>query len=293
MRVPTGVWRAMTHVVAVGSSALLLLVLMAVLPSGLGSVVLLGVIVIVGLLAGSVCQGPAVRLLTGSGRATDAELQVLWTVHDLVQLRVLVCRRPPGTGSPVVFMGRFAVVSAVLVEGLQRGWVSAQEMTALVVHARAYHRVASVRRGEVAIAAVETPWRLVVEVVCWVGRAFAWMPLGRLAWRMRGVVALVCLVQSMTEGRTWTGLLGAAVIALTYLVPAGSRAVGARATAAGDAEAVAAGLGGVLVEVLDRSGRWLPVERRQRLQVPPSSGPSPVTGQVAPGPARHLHLVRS
>ena len=247
---------------------------------------------IVGLLAGGVCQGPAVRLLTGSGRATDAELQVLWTVHDLDQLRVLVCRRPPGTGSPVVIMGRFTVVSAVLVEALHRGWVSAQEVTALVVHARAHHRFASARRGEVAIAAVETPWRLVVGVLCWVGRAFAWMPLGPLAWRMRGVVALVCLVQSMAEGRTWTGVLGAAVIALTYLVPAGSRAVEARATAAGDAEVVAADLGGVLVEVLDRGGQRLSWERRQRLQVSPSSGASPVTGPVPARPARHLHLVR-
>ena len=118
------------------------------------------------------------------------------------------------------------------------------------------------------------------------------MPLGPLAWRMRGVVALVCLVQSMAEGRTWTGVLGAAVIALTYLVPAGSRALEVRATAAGDAEVVAADLGGVLVEVLDRGGQRLSWERRQRLQVLPSSGASPVTGHVPAGPARHLHLVR-
>lgn len=189
--------------------------------------------------------------------------------------------------------GRFTVVSEVLVEALQRGWVSAQEVTALVMHARAHHRVAGAPRAEVAIAVVEMPWRLVVGVFGWVGRAFAWMPLSHLAWRMRGVVALVCVVQSCAEGRTGPGVLGAGVIALTYLVPAGTRAVQARATAAGDAAAVAADLGGVLVEVLDRGGQRMSMERRQRLLASPSSGPALVTRQAPADPARHLHLVRS
>ena len=178
-------------------------------------------------------------------------------------------------------MGRFTVVSAVLVEALQRGWVSAQEVTAFVVHARAHHRVASTRRGEVAIAAVETPWRLVVEAFVGSGARSRGCRLGSLAWRMRGVVALVCVVQSVAEGRTWPGVLGAAVIALTYLVPAGARAVEARATAAGDAEVVAADLGGVLVEVLDRGGQRMSLERRQRLQASPSSGASAGNGTGA------------
>ena len=83
MRVPTGVWKAMTHLVAVSASALLFLVFVTVLPFGLGLVVLLGVIVMLGLLAGGVFEGSAVRLITRSGAATDAELQVLWTVPEL------------------------------------------------------------------------------------------------------------------------------------------------------------------------------------------------------------------
>ena len=189
-------------------------------------------------------------------------------------------------------MGRFTVVSAVLVEALQRDWVSAQEVTALVVHARAHHRVAGSRRGEVAIAVVEMPWRLVIGVFRWVGRAFARMPLGYLAWRMRGFVAVVCVVQSVAEGRTWPGVLGAGVLALTYLMPAGGRAIQSRATAAGDAEVVAADLGDVLVEVLDRGGQRLSLARRQHLRASPRSGPSSAARQVSVGAASHLHLVR-
>jgi len=44
MRVPAGVLKVVTHLVAVVASLLLVLVSTALLPSGLGSVVLLGMI---------------------------------------------------------------------------------------------------------------------------------------------------------------------------------------------------------------------------------------------------------
>lgn len=293
MRVPTGVWKAVTHLVAVLASFLLVLIATAVLPFGLGSVVLLGIIVAVGLVAVGVLEGPAVRLATRASAPTDGELQLLSTVPDLERSRVLVCRSAAGTAASVVIMGRFTVVSAALVEALYSGRVSTREVTALVVHARAHHQVAAPRRGEVAIAVVETPGRMVVGIFRGVGSAFAWMPLSSRAWPLRGVVGVVCLVQSVAEGRTWPGVLGAGVIALTYLVPAAGRAIEARATAAGDAEVVRAGLGGVLVEVLGRSGQRLSLERRQRLQSSPRSGPSTVARPAPEGSARHLHLVRS
>lgn len=37
---------------------------------------------------------------------------------------------------------------------------------------------------------------------------------------MRGVVGVICVVQSVAEDRAWAGLLGGEVIVLTYLVPA-------------------------------------------------------------------------
>jgi len=149
------------------------------------------------------------------------------------------------------------------------------------------------RRGEVAVALVETPARMVVGVFRGVGRGIVGVTLSSLAWRWRGVVGVVCLVQSVAEGRIWPGLLGAVVIALSYLVPAAGRAIEARAAAAADAEVVAAGLGEVLVEVLGRSGQRLSRERRQQLQASPRPESSTVA-RPAPlgGPARHLHLVR-
>jgi hypothetical protein len=198
------------------SSVLLVLVVTAVLLSGLGAVVPLAAIVVAGLVACGVLEGPAVRLATRAGTPTDGELQVLFTVPDLEQPLALVGRSAASTTAPVVMMSRFTVVSATLVEALGRGRVSTREVTALVTHARAHHWVAAARTVEV------------------------------------------------------------------------------RATAAGDAAVVAAGLGGVFVEVLDRSGHQLPLARRQRLLASPTSGPLNVT-RLAPHEtlARRLHLVRS
>jgi hypothetical protein len=291
LRVPTWVLKAATHLVAVVASLLLFVVSTAVLPLGLGSVVLLGMIVAVGLVTGGVLEGPAVRLTVRASAPTDGELQVLSTIPALAGIHVLVCRSTAHTAGPVVIMGPFTVVSAALVKAVHSGWVSTREVTALVVHARAHHQVIAIRRAEVAIALVETPWRIVVRAFHWIGSAFAWVPLGSPAWRLRGVVGVVCMVQSVAGGRTWPGVLGAGVIALTYLVPAAGHAIEARATAAGDAEVVSAGLGGLLVDVLGRSGQRLSLERRQGLQASPrressEAGPAPA------GPARHLQLVR-
>ena len=293
MRLPTGVFQVVTHLVAVVASFLLVLVVTALLPFGLDSVVLLGLLVVVGLVAGGVLEGPAVRLVAHASGPTNSELQVLSTIPDLFERhRVLVTRSAAGLPAPVVIMGPFTVISGALVEALSHGWVSTQEVTALVVHARAHHQVAA-PRGEVALAVAEAPVRRVVGGFRGVRRAFAWMPLGSVAWRWRGVVGLVCLVQSVAESRPWPGVLGAGLIVLTYLVPAASRAIEARATAAGDAAVVAAGLGRVLVEVLGRSGRRLSWERCERLQASPRSVPSTAMRSTREAPVRHLQLVRS
>jgi hypothetical protein len=76
----------------------------------------------------------------------------------------------------------------------------------------------------------------------------------RVAWTLRGVVGVICVVQSVAEGRTWPGLLGGAVVALTYLVPAAGRVIEARAEVATDQLVVELGLGGVLARLLRRYG---------------------------------------
>lgn len=291
MRVPAGVLKAVTHLVAVVASLLLVLVLTAVLPLVLGSVLLLGVIVAVVLVTGGVLEGPAVRLTARASAPTYGELQVLSRIPDLAGIHVFVSRSTAKTAASVVIVGPFTVVSAALVEASYSDRVSTREVTALVVHARAHHQVIALRRSEVAIALMEAPWRITVRIFHMAVGAFAWVPLSSPAWRLRRVVGAVCLAQSVAAGRTLPGVLGAGVIALTYVIPAAGRTMEARATAAGDAAVVAAGLGGSLVEVLDRSGQRLPLERRQRLQASPRPEPSTAARPVPACPARHLQLV--
>ena len=99
-----------------------------------------------------------------------------------------------------------------------------------------------------------------------VGRAFAWLPFMRLAWTLRGVVGVICVVQSVVEDRAWAGLLGGAVIALTYLVPAAGRRIELHTEAAADQFVLSLGLGPVLAGLLRRYGHPMSLERMQRLE---------------------------
>ena len=136
-------------------------------------------------------------------------------------------------------------------------------------------------RLEVAVLVAITPWRMVVAVFRGVARAFAWLPFMRLAWTLRGVVGVICVVQSVAEGRAAAGLLGGGVIALTYLVPACSRAIEDRAEFGADALVLTLGLGPVLAGLLGRFGHPMSLERRQRLAAVPEAPSRP-----------RLHLVR-
>ena len=86
------------------------------------------------------------------------------------------CRSTASTAAPVLITDPVAVVLAALVEALYHGWVSVQEVIALVVDAPGRHQGRS--SSEVCVRLAETPGRMVVGVG--VGGAFAWMPLGSL-----------------------------------------------------------------------------------------------------------------
>ena len=235
-------------------------------------------------------QGPAVRLAHGFGAGSPkAEPQVLLTVPDWTQLRVLVCRRRPAC-SPVVIMAR-SRWSRRAGRGPARGWVSAQEVTALVVHARAHHRVA-VLSGEVAMAVVEMPWRLVVEAFSGSGarsHGCRWAP-----WR-GGCVAWWPGVPGPVDGRgphlDW-----------------GARCRGDRVDLPGAGRRSEPSKRGPPRSGMPRwrqltwgcSGRGagprrsaIVLERRQRLQRHTELGALPGDPTVPADPARHLHLVRS
>ena len=73
-------------------------------------------------------------------------------------------------------------------------------------------------------------------------------------------------MQSVVEGRAWAGLLGGAVIALTYLVPAAGRRIELHTEAEADQFVLSLGLGPVLAGLLRRYGHPMTLERMQRLE---------------------------
>jgi len=184
-----------------------------------------------------------------------------------VDVGALFVRRAQRPSTPVaVAIGRrTVVVSPGLVEVTYRGGVTGAEAAAALAHAVG-RRQAFQPRLELAMLAATTPWRLMVATFRGVGRAFAWLPFMRLAWTLRGVVGVICLVQSVAEDRARAGLLGGAIIALTYLVPAAGRRTELRTEAEADQFVLSLGLGPALAGLLQRYGHPMTLERVQRLE---------------------------
>jgi hypothetical protein len=281
MRAPMTVWKVTVMVPALLVSGLLWLMVLVVLPPVLGLLGFFAGGALVAVLAIGGLEQQAVRLLTGSRTATGAELAVLGPVlntHGGTGLHVVLSvRRAPGDqGPPALVVGCSSlVVTPWLVEATDRGWISREEAAAIVVHAGARHDAGRPRR-EVAVLAFTTPWRGIMAVARRVGRVFGWFPLMRFAWSMRGVVGGVAVVQSVMEGRAPAGALAGVFVALTYLVPAATRARELKLEAEADRQLVARGLGQVLAGLLRRFGAPVSIERLQRLEHRPPEQTAPV-----------------
>ncbi len=272
MRFPMTVLRVVTLGPALLVSFVLTVVVCALLPPPLGLVVFMAAGGLLVALALGQLQEPAVAALTRSRPATEGEVRVVALV--LVELGgrgvdvgALFVRRiqRPSTPVAVAIGRRSVVVSPGLVEATYRGGVTGAEAAAALAHAVG-RRQAIRPRLELAVLAATTPWRLMVATFRGVGRAFAWLPFMRLAWTLRGVVGVICAVQSVVEDRAWAGLLGGAVVALTYLVPAAGRRIELHAEAEADRFVLSLGLGPVLAGLLRRYGHPMTLERMQRLQ---------------------------
>jgi hypothetical protein len=278
MRAPMGVWKVTVMVPALLVSGLLWLMVLAVLPPALG---LLGFLVggaLLAVLAIGGLEQQAVRLLTGSRAATEAERAVLGPVlhahggTGLAHVVAYVRRAPGDQAPPALVVGRSSlVVTPWLVEATYRGWISREEAAAIVAHAGARHHAGRHRR-EVAVLAFTTPWRGILAVARRVGGVFGWFPLMRFAWSMRGVVGAVAVVQSVMEGRAPAGALAGVFVALTYLVPAAARAREVELEAEADRQLVARGLGQVMAGLLRRLAP-VSIERLQRLEHRPPEQP--------------------
>jgi len=272
MRFSMTVLRLVTLAPALLVSFVLTVVVCALLPPVLGLVAFLAAAGLLVALALGQLEVPAIAALTRSRQATAAELQVMAPVlaelgRRGVDVAALFVRRRQGPSTPVAVAvaDRAVVVTPGLVDATYRGGVTTAEAAAAMAHAVGRRRAIRPRL-ELAVLAATTPWRLVVATFRGVGRAFAWLPFIRLAWTLRGVVGGICIVQSVAEGRAAPWILGGAVIALTYLVPAAGRRIEGRSEAAADQLVVSLGLGSVLAGLLRRHGHPMTLERLQRLE---------------------------
>lgn len=272
MRFPMTVLRVVTLAPALLVSFVLTVVVCALLPPALGLVAFLAAGGLLVAMAIGQLEVPAIAALTRSRPATAAELQGMAPVlAELggrgVDVGALFVRRRQGPSTPVAeaIADRAVVVSPGLVHATYRGGVTAAETAAAMAHAVGRRRAVRPRL-ELAVLAATTPWRTVVATFRGVARAFVWLPFIPLAWTLRGVVGVICIVQSVAEGRAAPGILGGAVIALTYLVPAASRRIDASSEAAADELVVSLGLGAVLAGLLRRHGHRMTLERLQRLE---------------------------
>lgn len=272
MRFPMTVLRVVTLAPALLVSFVLTVVMCALLPPALGLAALLAAAGLLVALAIGQLEVPGIAALTRSRPATAAELQVMAPVlGELggrgvdVDALFVRWRQGPSTPVAVAIADRAVVVTPRLVDAVYRGGVTAAEAAATMAHAVGRRRAIRPRL-ELAVLAATTPWRLVVATFRGVGRAFAWLPFMRLAWTLRGVVGVICTVQSVAEGRAAPGILGGAVIALTYLVPAAGRRIEARSEAEADQFLLSLGLGPVLAGLLRRYGHPMTLERMQRLE---------------------------
>lgn len=281
MRFSMTVLRVVTLAPALLVSFVLTVVVCALLPPALGLVAFLVAAGLLAALALGQFEVPAIATLTLSRLATAAELQVMAPVlAELggrgIDVGALFVRRRQGPSTPVAvaIADRAVVVTPGLVEAMYRGGVTTAEAAAAMAHAVGRRRAIRPRL-ELAVLAATTPWRLVVGTFRGVGRAFAWLPFMRLAWTLRGVVGVICIVQSVAEGRAAPGILGGAVIALTYLAPAASRRIEAWSEAAADQLVVSLGLGSVLAGLLRRHRHPMTLERLERLETAVEQQPRP------------------
>jgi hypothetical protein len=277
MRVPMSMLKMVTIGPALLGSAVLTPIVIALLPPPVNAVLFLASCGMVTALTMRRLEEPAVKLLTRSREATEGEWRVLRPVLiglgglEADVLGVYIRRTPGPTTPTAAVLGRGSlVVPPEFVGAVYRGSVTVEEAAAVIAHAVGTHRAAR-HRCEVAVLAATAPWRAVGAVLQAVGHACARLPLVRAAWTLRGVVGVICIVRSVGEGRAAGGLLAGAVIALTYLMPAATRALRQRIDVAGDIFVVERGLGGALAGLLRRRGYPAAIERWQRLEPRPAA----------------------
>jgi hypothetical protein len=258
------------------ASTLLVVMALALLPPLVGLAGFLIWVVLLALLAGGLLEEPMLRVLRGARAPRAGEWTVLAPVlarlaaADVSVPDLYIDHHSRSAQSAEALGRRSLVVSSRLVEATYRGQLSRHEAAALIAHAVGRHRARPHSCG-LALCVWTAPCRGVLAVAGRVGATAAWFPLVRPAWRLRFVIAIVCVVQSVAEGRTVYGLIAGGFMALTYLVPAANRTIERRVEYGADTYLLDHGLGAVLAGLLCRGGCPVPLERLRRLTTSPDS----------------------
>lgn len=275
MRIPMTVLKVLTIGPGVLASVVLYAAAVALLPPWIGLPAVLAAAFLTMLLAGGRLETLITCVMTGARAATGWERDVVGVVaaglneFDLVRRQLFVRRRPTAWTPAVTVLGhRSLVVTPGLVQAMHHDRIAPDEVVALVAHAVAAHD-ARRPRGELALIVAALPWRALVGPSRGVAGVVTSLPGAGLAWSLRWVIAVVCVAQSVAEGRAAAGLLAGAVIALTYVVPAASKALTRRSESAGDRVLVEHGMGETFLSYLTRHGHPVAPERRRHLLQPP------------------------
>ncbi|KNX35842.1 hypothetical protein VV01_22040 [Luteipulveratus halotolerans] len=247
----------------------------------LGAGLFVAVLVAVVMLVTGRAESLAVRLLARARAPRKYELAALRPAvavleeRDLAAPAVDLVVRQGQEPIRVSAAGRrTVVVSEGLIEAVAAGRVRPVEVAALMAHAIGRIRLGQTRY-DVALEFWMMPWRALQTFGRGVGRGIGWFPLVALAWRLRFVTGAVALVQAIDEGRTVFGVLGAAAIGLSYVVPWAERQADLSAEDEADQFVMTVGLGDALSRFLER-GRRTPrvLDRVHRLRPRPKATPT-------------------
>ena len=239
-RVPDCLLRLVLNGPAVVASLMIYLVVLATLPAAVALPVVVVLVVAVSLPASGRAESLVARVMTGSRSASPDDLTLWPHVEALVEAadaggvavgerRLLVRRSAQSGAAPVVHAGRtWVVVSPLVLQGLATRQIAAVSVADEVARGRAEHHFTA-QRGAVRGWFLTLPVRLLA--ICLgsrLGSVFRWS-ICRVAWRLRVVVGIVCVVDGLAHNRAASGLAAGALVLLSYVVPAARREVARRA----------------------------------------------------------------
>lgn len=253
--------RVVSEGVGVLVSTVVICVVGAVVQPALSAGFFVAGVVVLGVLATGRAETLAVRMLARAREPREYELTALRPVIavleelDLASPPVELLVREGQGGVRVGAAGRrTVVVSQGLVEAIATARVRPDEVAALLAHA-----IGRIRSGQtrydVALEFWLLPWRMLQSFGRGVGRAIGWFPLTALAWRLRFVTGAVALVQGINEGRAMFGVIGGAVVVLSYAIPWAEHHTNVMAQDEADQFVAATGLGDALARFLERGRR--------------------------------------